>query len=113
MPAGKIEEIEDGKGWFKIRTDHDEYTLYEVQNRSKERIEANFVFHDVVNIKFEMCTGTKLGVGSEHAFVASVGPNETVAVVKLFTAVAGQPWKFDYDLGCKVSEAPGWLGDDE
>ena len=111
MPAGKIEEIEDAKvkGVFKIRTDHDEHTLYEVQNRSKDRVEAVFEFHDTANIRFELCEGTKLGVGGAESFVASVGPGATVGVVKLFTAVDGEPWKFDYHLAVRPADAPDWL----
>lgn len=109
MPAGKIEEVEEGSNVYKIRTDFDDFTQYEIQNRSKDRIEAMFQFFDVENIRFELGPKGKLGVGGEHCFVVSVAPNETVVCVKLFTANDSDTWKFDYKLAFRKEEEPAWL----
>ena len=115
MPAGKIDEIEEGSDVYKIRTDFEEYTLYEIQNRSKKRIEAIFNFHVVENIKFELCPPHgRLGAvsGSDNTcacYTASVAPGDTVKVVKLMTAESGKPWKFDYKLTAEPQEEPAWL----
>jgi hypothetical protein len=108
MPAGKIEEITDGSGWFKIRTDYDTHTLYEVQNRSKTKVEACFAFHGLKNIRLDVQGTAKQA--DDVTFGVVVPPGETLPVVAVFTADPDDAkWNFDYKLSAKVSEEPEWL----
>ena len=108
MP-GKIEEIHEGLGVYKIRTDHDDRTVYEIQNRTDYKMEACMVFLKCENIRLEMGQSAIQPVPKELTFTLDVPANSTKTFVVLYTSDEDLPWAFDYDLSAKKSEDPEWL----
>jgi hypothetical protein len=108
MPTGKIEEIVEGSGYFKIRTDHDDRTVYEIQNRSSKKMEAHITFTQCENVRLEMGQSAIQAAGT-LSFTLDVPPSQTKTFVVLYTMDDDLPWAFDYDLTAKESEDPDWL----
>lgn len=105
----QVKEIEPNSGWFKIRTDTDEKTTYEIQNKSPTPIVAVFTFFDFENILFEAPREVQFKGNATYALTVPAGA--TRKAVELFTKIDGQPWKFDYDLRIEpqLEERPAWM----
>ncbi len=113
MPTkGTISEVVENSGVFKIRTDHDDFTSYEIQNRNKQNARITMAFKDCANIRFEPSRFVTVAGGDNDATLvlnAVVKASETVPFVALYTRDSGQSWNFDYDLTIDGFEAFEWL----
>lgn len=112
MPVGSIAEVEEGCGVYKIRTNYDDRTVYEIQNRNKQGAKMIMAFKDCTNIRFEPSNTVSVdpaGTESAPVYRAIVKAGDTVTFVTLYTAVADEPWSFDYDLVFEGLEPLEWL----
>eukprot|EP00672_Neobodo_designis_P020818 CAMPEP_0174827022 /NCGR_PEP_ID=MMETSP1114-20130205/424_1 /TAXON_ID=312471 /ORGANISM="Neobodo designis, Strain CCAP 1951/1" /LENGTH=98 /DNA_ID=CAMNT_0016060613 /DNA_START=50 /DNA_END=343 /DNA_ORIENTATION=- len=91
-PQGKISEIVPDSGFFKIRTDHDDRTVYEVQNRSSDKCEINITFTKCENIRLEMGEHALQPVPKQLSFTLDVPPGQTRMLVVLYTMDEELPW---------------------
>lgn len=116
-PRGAISEIAPpGSNVFKIRTDHDDRTVYEIQNRNRQAAKVSFLFRDFENIRFEPSCHVSLPEERETAdgnrtllIRGTVKGGDTSVFVTLFTASDDAPWSFDYDLTFDGLEDFEWL----
>lgn len=109
-PTVKVEEIAEGSGWFKIRTDYTTHTVYQVENRSETSCVVRFAFFDVFNVRFEAdedddaVTAEATEEGATYS--ALVLPGETKTVVTLRTDDGSEEWQFDYELTADEVSVP-------
>jgi len=112
--VGEISEIERSLGLYKIKFTTEEYTIYQVQNRSMRNAWVTLKFFDVHNIKFTPYGEAKVVPSPESAYhtYASilVKANTTLSVVKLTQQNPEiTEWTYNYDYLVEKDDSPAWL----
>src|SRR4051812_1206766 len=82
-----VKEIQPNSGWFKLRTDFEDRTRYEIRNLSPRGITATFTFFDFENILFEAPRTTQFKGNATYAVHVPAGSTVLAVIPKTLLAV--------------------------